>query len=103
MGDIFDLDALAAEVGQPEVFTFRFGGELFELPAVLDLRLAGAFAAGQGARPDQTLAALLGEDQWQRMLAVPAPLSAQMTEALLERWAKHLGISLGESAGSPGS
>jgi hypothetical protein len=100
MGDIFDLDALAAE-DNPGPFTFRFGGELYELPPVLDLRLAGTFVdGGQGARPDQTLAALLGEEQWQRLLANPAPFSVQMTEALLDRWAKHLGISLGEASGS---
>lgn len=102
MGDIFDLDALAAE-NDPGPFTFRFGGEIFELPPVLDLRLAGAFADGDSNRPDQMLAALLGDDQWTRMAANPAPLSVQMTEALLDRWAKHLGINLGEVGGSAGS
>lgn len=96
VSEVFDLDALAAEQHQ-EPFEFRFGGEIFTLPAVLDLRLAGTFAEGGNSRPDQMLAALLGEEQWARMCLNPAPLSVQMTEALLDRWSKHLGIDPGKS------
>ena len=98
-GDVFDLDALTAEeAGEP--FRFRFGGEMYELPARVDLRMALALEAG---RLGETLERLLGPDQWERLQASPAVLDGPAFQALLVKYLGAQGMTVGESSASSAS
>lgn len=99
MPEILDLDAVANEVTK-EPFPFRFGGDLYTLPGQIDLRLLSEVADIPAGRPDLQLAALLGADQWGRVLASPAPFPAAAIERLMSGWSEYIGISLGESSAS---
>ena len=92
----FDLDAFVAEAEQ-EPFRFRFGGQDFTLPAGMDLRIAAKMRSGQFL---EALQMLLGEEQFARFDALPAVFDTRAATALLDRYAQHLGVSLGESQGS---
>jgi hypothetical protein len=89
----YDLDAaLAEKVAKPE-FTFRFGGEVFNLPAEPDVRALAAFSGG---RLDDALRMLLGNAQWETMQAVEAVLDTDALKGLLDAYGEHAGIELGE-------
>jgi hypothetical protein len=90
--EVYDLDAVLAERAPKEPFTFRFGGELFELPAEPDVRALAAFAGG---RLDEAMKLLLGSDQHARMEAVDAVLDVGALTALLGKYGDHAGIELG--------
>lgn len=102
MPDILDLDAIANE-STKEPFPFRFGGEVYTLPGQIDLRLLAEVADLPPGRPDLQLAALLGAEQWRRVMASPAPFPAAAIERLMAGWSEYIGISLGESSASAGS
>lgn len=94
----FDLDALESE-GKP--FPFRHGGEDYELPPSIDLRVALAEEAG---KIDEALRLLLGTEQWDRIVASEAVFDSTKFVALMEAYKKHLGVAAGESlASSPSS
>lgn len=94
----FDLDALAREAdGEPFVFTF--GGDDYELPAQPDIRVAAVAANGQ---PLELLEQMLGAEQWGRLMESPAVFTPSLLSALLDAYAKHLGLGdVGESEASP--
>lgn len=94
--EVFDLDALDAEANG-RLFEFRFGGELFTLPASPDMLAFAALAEGQLY---SGLKLMLGDDQWQRMLAAKATFNAEKLAALMEQYLAHNGMSLGKSQGS---
>lgn len=99
MSEPFDLDALEHEAnGEP--FTFRFGGEVYSLPASPDLR---AIASLEAQRLDDALLRLLGEEQYGRLMASPATFDAPTFETLLEAYREHLGVAPGNSSASTGS
>lgn len=98
--DMLDLDALSAEANGAEPFRFRFGGEEYELPPTVDVRVAALFSDGQLFAG---LAKMLGEDQWQRMQDAEAVLDDRQLMALMEEYGKHSGSSLGESKASTDS
>lgn len=95
----FDLDALIAEAtGVP--FTFRFGGDEYTCPASIDVRAVSALAAGDlvGA-----LRVMVGDEQWARLEASPQTLGVVAIGKLIEAYAAHQGVSVGESFGSSSS
>lgn len=96
----FDLDALAAEAAGAAPFEFTFGGETYELPGQFDMRAAAALSAG---KVYEGLESLLGAAQWARMQAAEQVLTDTMLAALLDRYAEHTGVSLGESSASSSS
>jgi hypothetical protein len=96
----FNLDALASEGDGRAVFEFTFGGETYELPPEMDVRAASALSAG---RVYEGLGMLLGDVQWSRMQAAEQILTEKMLSALLQEYAAHMGIDLGESSASTGS
>lgn len=94
MPEVFDLDAVAAEANGTEPFRFTFGGEQYEMPAVVDIRVVAALTTGDvGA----ALRRLLGEDQWARMEASDAVFDQARFKALLEAYMAHGGSTLGEA------
>lgn len=96
MSDAFDLDAIANESeGKP--FPFTFGGEDYTLPADVDLIAAAAL---EGGKLYDGLHRLLGDEQWGRLLASPVVMNNAKLKALMEAYAAHVGLSLGESAAS---
>lgn len=99
MPEVFDLDAIANEAtGEP--FRFRFGGEDYELPPNIDMRVVAAMQSG---RLDDALRQMLNTEQWARIQASTAVLNSQVLLALFERYSKHSGLSVGESSGSTSS
>jgi hypothetical protein len=96
----FDLDALAAEADVVAPFEFTFGGESYELPGSFDMRAAAALSAG---KVYEGLELLLGQSQWARMQTADQVLTDTMLGALLDRYAEHTGVSLGESSASTSS
>lgn len=96
----FDLDALVAERAPRKPFTFRFGGESYTLPAVVDVRAAAALSDG-----DLTtgLRYMLGAEQWERLAATEVTFDIEALNALLTRYGDHVGASVGESSASTGS
>lgn len=92
--EVFDLDALETE-GKP--FPFKHGGEDYELPATVPLKFA---MAQQEGRLAGMLEALLGHDQWTRLMASDAVFDDRKFEALMTAWNKHLGVAPGESRAS---
>jgi hypothetical protein len=105
MGDVFDLDVLRREREQ-EPFRFRFGGEDFELPASPDVRAVAAWsaAAKDESRFEDALKALLGADQWGRLVAVVDVFDMESFQALMGAYGEFTGAAVGESqASSPSS
>lgn len=96
MADVFDLDAFAAETTS-EPFRFRFGGDEFELPGTVDLRVAAKLQDGKVVESLQTL---IGPDQWERLDGLPGVFDYRVARELFIQYGRHLGIDLGESPGS---
>lgn len=89
---VFDLDAVQNESdGIP--FEFTFGGEKFTLPAQVDLLAAAAL---EGGKLYEGLHRLMRDEQWERLLGLEAVLDTPKLKALMEAYAAHVGLSLGE-------
>jgi hypothetical protein len=88
----FDLDAVVTE-SDATPFPFTFGGEDYTLPAQVDIVAAAAL---EGGKLYEGLRKLLGDSQWDRLLASEAVLDQEKLKALMEAYAKHVGLSLGE-------
>jgi hypothetical protein len=98
VSEVYDLDALAAEA---EPFRFRFGGEDYEMPADIDLTSVAKLDRGDA---EGALQAILGAEQWQRMVDSPATFGIKQLMGLLDKYAEHLGMpSLGGFLASTGS
>lgn len=95
----FDLDAVEHDAAATP-FDFTFGGEAYSLPAQVDLIAAAALESGQ---LNAGLRKMLGEAQWTRICESSAVLDQTKLRKLMEEYAKHVGLSLGESAASTGS
>lgn len=88
----FNLDAVQSDAtGEP--FPFTFGGEDYTLPATVDIIAAAAL---EGGKLYEGLHRLLGDEQWERLLASPSVLDTDRLKALMEAYAEHIGLSLGE-------
>lgn len=97
--EVFDLDAVGNEADESP-FTFRFGGQLFELPASPDMV---AFAALAEGKLYSGLQAMLGPDQWEKMVGTKATFNLDKLTALMEQYTAHIGLSLGKSQASTSS
>lgn len=96
MSELFDLDALERDESR-EPFHFRFDGETYTLPPTLDLRAAALLQAGE---LNECLRALLGPEQWRHLLDAQATFGFEHLNALLDAYAEHLGMELGNSPAS---
>lgn len=99
MTDVYDLDA-AIEERKGEPFHFKFGGERYRLPSTVDMRVLAVLEGGDVAA---ALMMMLGDEQWERMLAAKQVFDLPAMLGLLERWAAHSGLDLGEASGSVNS
>lgn len=96
---MFDLDAVSNEdEGIP--FEFTFGGEKYALPATPDVLAASLFSVGNlyGG-----LQRMLGDKQWERILASPKTMDQDTLGKLLAAYKAHAGADVGESAASTSS
>lgn len=91
MSEPFDLDALERDTNA-EPFTFRFDGQDYTLPPILDMRAAAHLQEG---RLSDCLRTLLGPEQWRRLVEAQATFGFQHLNALLDKYAQHLGMDLG--------
>ena len=88
----FDLDAVQHDA-DAKPFEFSFGGEYYTLPAQIDMIAAAALESG---KLNAGLQRMLGEKQWDRICATEAVLDQTRLKALMEAYAVHTGLSLGE-------
>lgn len=95
----FNLDAVAAE-STAEPFEFTFGGDTFTLPPSVDLLVIGSLTSGDVAA---ALRRLLGEEQFARLDANPAPFTSAQFTALLNAYLAHCGLDVGEASASTDS
>lgn len=95
----FNLDAVESETNSTP-FDFTFGGEAYTLPAQVDLLAAASL---EGGKLYEGMHRLLGDGQWDRLLASTAVLDNDKLKALMKAYAEHVGLSLGESAASTDS
>ena len=92
--DLFDLDAIENDA-QP--FAWQFGGETFAFPGDPPATALEFIAKGD---LQMSLYVLLGEDDYNRLDGLEAPLTMGKYQALIERYFKHLGLDLGKSSRS---
>lgn len=97
--DVYDLDALHVEATR-KPFRFKFGGEQFEMPGIIDIRALALLDVGN---LHGFLSTVLGPDQWERLINVKAVLGPEHFEDLLGRYMGHLGLDLGKLLVSTGS
>lgn len=91
---VFKLDDYAREANA-EPWEFEFDGEIYVLPNDFDMRHAQLFTTGDVLGG---LEAILGPEQWERLVASPQILSITQVNAMLEEWCKSIGVDVGESA-----
>jgi len=92
----FNLDAVVSE-SEALPFEFTFGGEDYVLPAQVDLLAAASL---EGGKLYEGLRRMLGDAQWDRLVAAKSVMDDVKLKALMEAYAAHVGLSLGESEGS---
>lgn len=102
MSEVYDLDAVAAEVAK-EPFRFRYRGQDWSLAHLSDVdwRVVSKADTGDLEAVHAALRAGLGDEQWTAWEQVPQPISA-MTK-LFDRWLHHSGLRAGESPASTDS
>jgi len=98
-GEVFDLDAVVTP-DELAPFPFKFGGEQFELAADPDVATWEHLAKGN---IQTALWLALGQEQYEVLDELEAVLTSSKMEALLEAYAKHLGIEPGKSGGRSAS
>jgi hypothetical protein len=104
----FDLDALIAErtAEAKPPFTFTFDGDTYEMPGVIDARIALDLSA-LSKNPDKLegiFRRALGDEQWDRLVQSPVMMPGEVLGSLLDRWANYAaGINLGKSLRSASS
>ena len=106
MSEPFDLDSVVNESSEP--FTFTWGGETFELPALMDrdieeqLQLIGMVEGMDEREPAQILEVMrliVGSGILARMREL-RPVTARAVMTLISAWMEHQGEALGKSAAS---
>jgi hypothetical protein len=88
---VFDLDAVANEANA-EPFKFTFGGQRYEMPGTVDIRVVTSLTAGD---LEAALRLLLGDEQWAKIQASPAVLDHVKFQSLLAAYMEHTGMTLG--------
>lgn len=106
MSEPFDLDSVVNESSEP--FSFTWGGETFELPALMDrdieeqLKLIGMVEGLDEREPAQILEVMrliVGAGILDRMREL-RPVTARAVTTLISAWMEHQGEALGKSAAS---
>ena len=109
MSTRFDLDAVISD--EPEPFRFTWGGQSFELPALLAMPIEQQLRAidaidslnGEAGKDAGAIAAvmttILGQDLLGRLNAAK-PLPAVAVMRLLSAWMEHQGVAPGKSQDS---
>lgn len=102
LGDVFDLGAVETEQDETPPFQFRIPGSrhVFTMPNMQDLPWQ-AQKVLMGQDVEAILRMMLSPDDWEEFERVP--LAVRKVEQLLNRWADHNGLDLGESGASPPS
>lgn len=96
---MIDLDAIQNEADD-KPFEFTFGGDTYTLPPRIDMRAVGAMSEG---RVGDALRMMLGAEQWKRIQQAEAVLDDRKLGALMEAYAEHNGVTVGESSASVSS
>lgn len=110
MSQPFDLDAAVGE-SAIESFRFTWGGQTFELPAVLalpvdrQLALIDAIESLADPSPNEIVGVLklLIDDEMLARLSAAKPLSVQGLMALITAWMGSQGLAVGKSPASSAS
>jgi hypothetical protein len=99
MSEVYDLDAVAAEIVR-EPFRFRYGGREWEFAhmADVDWRVISAADTGDMDAVKSAFRVALG-DQVKEFDKLPQPISVM--NDLFGRWMAHSGLNEGESPASP--
>ena len=92
----FDVDAIEVEAsGTP--FKFTFGGETYTVPAIVDFKITAHLRRGDFA---SAIEAMVGPEQWQKILASDAVLNLERANAIVTAFAEHVGTTVGKSRAS---
>lgn len=96
----FDLDVLIAEREAVPDFVIRFGGEDYTCPGEMDLRVLSLMTQGMVG---PALQRMLGAEQMAQLNKAGGVLPARMMWGILDAYAKHSGIDVGEASASAAS
>ena len=110
MSEPFDLDAAVGELS-PEPFRFTWGGQAFELPAILgmpvdkQLTIINTIEGLDRAEPGKVVEVLhlIVGDEMLASLSAAKPLSAASLMKLIGAWMAHQGEAPGKSEPSSDS
>lgn len=89
--DVFDLDAIEKE-GKP--FRWKFGGSLFSFPPNPPIAAIEYLSKGD---LQMALWLLLGEEEYERLDALPKLMDDEEFRQLVERYFSRVGAPLGKS------
>lgn len=95
--EVFDLDAIKPR-DRKEPFQFRFGGEVFTTRDPMEFNIVAM--RGVMEDPAENLAAMLGEEEWNRLENLDAVFTLEHADAMATAYFKHHGIDPGKSPGS---
>lgn len=93
----FDLDALEVEGEDAEPFRFTYKGQKFEMPVAKAMDWRDQLALSE-ATEAESVRLIMGDEQYERLSKLP--MSSARFGALIDRWGKHQGLSLGNSRAS---
>ncbi len=98
-----DLDALNPADDNKPPFTFRFGGEVFELaaPSAFDARHLRDLYAEAASNPSAVFEEALGPDGWERLESLEDVFTIRHLNAVTEAWESHYETNAPKSSGSP--
>lgn len=94
---VFDADALTPR-DKKEPFRFRFGGEVFTTRDPMEFNIVALRGSMQD--PAENLAAMLGEEEWDRLASLDAVFDMEHADAVAEAYFKHHGLTPGKQPGS---
>lgn len=95
--NIVDIDAIMAERDEKPPYVFTFGGEVYSLPARIDIRAVAAMSRGD---LDVSMRLLLGQAQWERLQASESVFNDETLTVVMDKYQEHMGEALGESKAS---
>lgn len=103
----YDLDVLIVEEEDAPPFSFKWGGERFEMPLMMALPFADQLELEE-LTTEESMRQIMGDDDFTRLLTTKGgpkgePPSTGRMKALIEAWHRHQGLEPGESQPSPRS
>lgn len=96
---VYRVEAIAREADK-EAWRFEFDGDEYSLPHDFDMRAAAAFNAND---LEGGLRVLLGDEQWERIVASKKVFGVKELRDLLAAYCDGIGVDLGEFAASSSS